>query len=49
MAKLTEMPHPVSYRIMNPSDKGPECYNSQCICTNNGEPRGEQGDVIQSV
>ena len=30
MAKLTEMPHPVSDRIMtgNPSDKGPECYNS---------------------
>ena len=30
-AKLTEMPHPVSDRIMNHSDKGPECCNSQCL------------------
>ena len=50
VAKLTEMPHPVSDRIFdyeNPSDKGPECYNSQCIYSNNDEPRGEQGDILQ--
>ena len=28
-------------------DKRPECYNSQCICSNNDEPRGEQGDILQ--
>ena len=48
VAKLTEMPHPVS-DYKNPSDKRQECYNSQCICSNNGEPRGEQGDILQSA
>ena len=52
VAKRTKIRHPVSDRIMtmdNPSDKGLECYNSQCICSNNGEPRGEQGDILQSA
>ena len=43
VAKLTEMPHPVSARIMTmriPLTRS-GCYNNQCICSNNGEPRGE--------
>ena len=46
VAKLTEIPHPVSDRIMTmriPLTK--ECYDSQCMCSNNGEPRREQGGL----
>ena len=37
------------YDNENPSDKGSEFYNSQCICSNNGEPRREQGGLLQSA
>ena len=52
VAKQTEMPHPVSDRIMTmriPLTKDRECCNRQCLCSNNGEPRGEQGDLLKSA
>ena len=50
MTKPTEMQHPVSDRIMTmriPLTKDRNFTIVKCICSNNGEPRGEQGDILQ--
>ena len=49
MTMLPEIPHPVSDRIMIMRVPLTEDRNNRCICSNNGEPRREQGGILQSA
>ena len=53
VAKLAEMPHPVSDRIMTMRIPLTKDRNATIVsayaCSNNGEPRGEQGYILQSA
>ena len=49
VAKLTEMPHPVSDRIMTMRIPLTKDRNATIVNPNNDEPRGEQEDILQSA